>query len=166
MPNHRLAGRTERPLHRRWPILLVVPCAVMDNWADELAQWGTFHHLVWRGKSAEATCAAAAAGRVEVVTVTHDYFRSGLAHAAGADCLPASSVRVADLVYTSTTDRHAQCCKPARWQSTHHREAKLLTCRLRRRLGSLDHIKPWYLGLDTISLEALTAGFRRLGSFT
>ena len=98
-------------------MLLVVPKAVMSQWAGELAKWGTFHHMVWHGKSAEAACAAAAAGRVEVVTTTLDSFRSDLAHAAGADSLLASSVKMADHALTDMETR-ARNAAAARDQAT------------------------------------------------
>ena len=58
-------------------MLVLCPTSVMDNWARELATWGTFRVAAYYGSETKraAVQEAAAAGRLEVVITSYGTLR-------------------------------------------------------------------------------------------
>ena len=62
-----------QPLQFPHPVMIVVPCTVVDNWTTELNKWGTFSIAYLRQKNeVDGTLDAAKRGTVEIVLISYE----------------------------------------------------------------------------------------------
>ena len=81
----------------RWPLLLVCPSSVLDNWMRELGMWGTFRAAKLHGSTKDSGQALAGAqdGSLEIVLTTYDTYRCAFSIAVSLLC----SLAFATLVF-------------------------------------------------------------------
>jgi SNF2 family DNA or RNA helicase len=72
------SAESETAIYKVSPSIVIAPACLVDNWANEIAEWGHFSVLRPQKESPEATKEALAAGYIEIVLLSYEFLQSCL----------------------------------------------------------------------------------------
>lgn len=72
---------------RRFPILIIAPSSVLDNWSREFQTWGSFNVCMYSEKLKSGAVEGVLSGRYEVMLISFDTYRSALQPVSSLQCI-------------------------------------------------------------------------------